>query len=120
MWRVVFRIEVVQLDVCCSVSPPVMRAQRRGVAPPRCHAIILSARLQGAVISLTAGGILSVSLGGVCGRSLWFHSPEGCHFSNICFPADSHPVSVYHSHTDRLVKRETVSFRVMGSKLFEF
>lgn len=55
-----------------------------------------------------------MSLGGVCGSSLWVLSPVGCHFSNICFPADSSLLLFLPSCqcllTVLLLKRETDSF----------
>lgn len=52
----------VQLDIVCTASLPYVWlqsfVQRWGVALLRCHAIILSACLQGAVISPTTGRIL--------------------------------------------------------------
>lgn len=124
IWKVCLYDLQLQLDIFCSVSPPYMWlqsfAQLWGSAPPCCHAIILSARLQGAVISQTAGGILSVSQGGVCGPSLWFHSPVGCHFSNICLPADSFLsffLSVY-PHSQFFTQKDF--FYMMGSKFYLF
>ncbi len=62
-WKVASRFSAVCVCVCVAagcflqcVTSLHVSAELRGVAPPRCHAIILSACLQGAVISPTTGG----------------------------------------------------------------